>query len=47
VSPEFLRVFKLLFVSIMADEQYSGGLLSRETLRLASELAHRLKLEKF
>ena len=39
MTPEVLRLITALIESIMHDEQRSGGLLSRKSLRLAAELA--------
>ena len=39
MTPELLTVISALIESVMHDEQRSGGLLSRKTLRLAAELA--------
>jgi hypothetical protein len=38
VSDEILAAIKALIKSILADEDRSGGLLSRETLRLTALL---------
>jgi hypothetical protein len=38
MTPEVRAVIKSLIESILADEDRSGGLLSRETLRLAAVL---------
>ena len=39
ITRELLAAIQALIESIMHDEQRSGGLLSRKTLRLASVLA--------
>jgi hypothetical protein len=38
MTREILIAIRALIESIHRDEQFSGGLLSRETLRLAAEL---------
>jgi hypothetical protein len=38
MSAELLAAIRALIESIMRDENHSGGLLSRETLRLAALL---------
>ena len=39
MTPELLAAILALVESVMHDEARSGGLLSRQTLRLAAELA--------
>lgn len=38
MTPELLAAIRALIESVLADENRSGGLLSRETLRLAALL---------
>ena len=38
VSDEILKAIRALITSILRDEDHSGGLLSRETLRLTALL---------